>query len=79
MATKRKISNEKFWKNLTKGEYKEIIDFASQRKNELDVQIRDNYLNIYYRGGNLLRINPRSIDFDKFYFHRGAKDMRKTH
>lgn len=79
MATKRKISNEKFWKNLTEGEYKEIIDFASQRENELDVQIRDNYLNIYYQGGNLLRVHPRSLYFDEFYFHRGAKDMRKTH
>ena len=79
MATKRKISNEKFWKNLTKGEYKDIIDFASQRENELDVQIRDNYLNIYYQGGNLLRVHPRSLYFDEFYFHRGAKDMRKTH
>ena len=79
MATKRKISNEKFWKNLTEGEYKEIIAFASQRENELDVQIRDNYLNIYYQGGNLLRVNPRSLYFDEFYFHRGAKDMRKTH
>ena len=79
MATKRKISNEKFWKNLTKGEYKEIIDFASQRENELDVQIRDNYLNIYYQGGNLLRVHPRSLYFDEFYFHRGVKDMRKTH
>ena len=79
MATKRKISNEKFWKNLTKGEYKEIIDFASQRENELDVQIRDNYLNIYYQGGNLLRVHPRCLYFDEFYFHRGAKDMRKTH
>ena len=79
MATKRKISNAKFWKNLTKGEYKEIIDFASQRENELDVQIRDNYLNIYYQGGNLLRVHPRSLYFDEFYFHRGAKDMRKTH
>ena len=79
MATKRKISNEKFWKNLTKGEYKEIIAFASQRENELDVQIRDNYLNIYYQGGNLLRVHPRSLYFDEFYFHRGAKDMRKTH
>ena len=79
MATKRKISNEKFWKNLTKCEYKEIIDFASQRENELDVQIRDNYLNIYYQGGNLLRVHPRSLYFDEFYFHRGAKDMRKTH
>lgn len=79
MATKRKISNEKFLKNLTEGEYKEIIDFASQRENELDVQIRDNYLNIYYQGGNLLRVHPRSLYFDEFYFHRGAKDMRKTH
>ena len=79
MATKRKISNEKFWKNLTEGEYKDIIDFASQRENELDVQIRDNYLNIYYQGGNLLRVHPRSLYFDEFYFHRGAKDMRKTH
>ena len=79
MATKRKISNEKFWKNLTEGEYKEIIDFASQRENELDVQIRDNYLNIYYQGGNLLRVHPRSRYFDEFYFHRGAKDIRKMH
>ena len=79
MATKRKISNEKFWKNLTEGEYKDIIDFASQRENELDVQIRDNYLNIYYQGGNLLRVHPRSLYFDEFYFHRGVKDMRKTH
>ena len=79
MATKRKISNEKFWKNLTEGEYKDIIDFASQRENELDVQIRDNYLNIYYQGGNLLRVHPRSLYFDEFYFHRGATDIRKTH
>ena len=79
MATKRKISNEKFRKNLTEGEYKAIIDYASQRENELDVQIRDNYLNIYYQGGNLLRVHPRCLYFDEFYFHRGAKDMRKTH
>ena len=79
MFTQRKISNEKFWKNLTEGEYKVIIDFASQRENELDVQIRDNYLNIYYQGGNLLRVHHSSLYFDEFYFHRGAKDMRKTH
>ena len=84
MATKRKISNEKFLKNLTEGEYKEIIDFASQRENELDVQIRDNYLNIYYEGGNLLKIESYSpyLSFDEFYFHRihcGDVILRKTH
>lgn len=82
MVTKRKISNGAFWKKLTEGEYKEIIDFASKRENELDVQIRDNYLNIYYRGGNLLKISPRSLYFDEFYFHRvhcGDAILRKTH
>ena len=84
MATKRRISDEKFWNSLTKGEYKEIIDFASQRENELDVQIRDNCLNIYYEGGNLLKIDSESpyLYFDEFYFHRihcGDVILRKTH
>lgn len=79
MATRRIISSNELWKNLTEGTYQEIINFASKRENDLDVQIRDNYLNIYYQGGNLLRIHPRSLFFDEFYFHRGAKYLRKTH
>lgn len=78
MAKERIISSKRLMEKLTKGEYKGIIDYASKLENELDVQIRDNYLNIYYRGGNLLKINPQSLYFDEFYFHRVEK-MRKTH
>ena len=79
MATRRLITNKELLQKLTTGDYKEIIEFASRRENDLDVQIRDNYLNIYYRGGNLLRIQPRSFFFDEFYFHKDVKEMRKTH
>ena len=78
MATKRLITSKELLQKLTKGSYKEIIEFAAKRENDLDVQIRDNYLNIYYRGGNLLRIHPRSFYFDEFYFHRNVKQLRKT-
>ena len=79
MATKRLITSKELLQKLTYGDYKEIIEFAAKRENDLDVQIRDNYLNIYYRGGNLLRIHPRSFYFDEFYFHRNVKQIRKTH
>jgi hypothetical protein len=78
MATKRLITSKELIEKLTIGEYKEIIEFATQKENNLDAQIRDNYLNIYYRGGNFLRIKPRSLYFDEFYFHRGVENLRKT-
>lgn len=79
MAKKRIITNKLLWYKLTEGCYKEIIEFAADKQNELDVQIRDNYLNIYYRGGNFLRIKPKCYEFDEFYFHIDVKEIRKTH
>lgn len=79
MSTQRLITSKELWSKLTEGEYKEIIEFAANRENDLDVQIRDNYLNIYYRGGNFLCIHPRCFYFDEFYFHRNVKNLRKTH
>lgn len=82
MAKKRRKLSDTLLGKLRHGEYEAIIKFASKRENDLDVQIRDNYLNIYYRGGNLLRVHPSNLWFDEFYFHRvrhGGKILRKTH
>ncbi len=71
----RGIHDEKFLTSLEKGKLRSMLDVINNDK-LLDVQIRNNYLNIYYRGGNIAKINSEnSIEFDKFYFYL---DMDKT-
>lgn len=89
----RGIHNEKFKKSLDNngGALSKMIDAIKQEnlketdwKRKLDVQIRNNYLNIYYRGSNAARVmSEGSVEFDKFYFYIEAngydvKKLRKT-
>lgn len=50
--------------------FTEVIRYAKNPKNELDIQLRGGYLDIYYKGGRLLRMRGLStLDFDEGYFY----------
>ena len=56
--------------------YNAIIEYAKDPNNELDIQYRDNYINIYYLGGSLLKLKGKgSIDFDKHYYYLPSKEF----
>ncbi|MBD5185394.1 MAG: hypothetical protein HDS92_02170 [Bacteroidales bacterium] len=78
---KRGRLSETFEKNLKTGTQSEILSYILADK-ELDVQLRDNYINVYYKGGNILEMHPQSYNFDTFYFYRrkdGSKPFPKSH
>ena len=71
--------SQKFLAKLTNGNLRDVIKHILDDK-ELDVQVRDNYLNIYNKGGNILRIKPQTFFFDKFYFYLGHPNgYQKSH
>lgn len=73
----RGIHNEKFYKSLTEGKLNKMIEIIRNDK-DLDIQIRNNYLNIYYQGGNIARVNSEnSVEFDKFYFYLDSQKKPK--
>jgi len=79
----RGIHNDKFKKSLTNGNLKQML-LVINKDQDLDVQIRKDYLNIYYKGGSIAKVSSeKSVVFDKFYFYLDmknipTKDIRKN-
>lgn len=72
--------NNAFIKNLLKGDLKELLGYIKW-DNTLDLQIRENYINIYYQGGNILKVSESKgkyvFTFDYNYL-RTCSFIKKT-
>lgn len=71
--------NERIFEELKSGRLKPFAD-AVRTDTSLCMELRGDYVNIYYRGGNLIELRQRKDDitafFDKKYFrHRGTIEV----
>ena len=52
-----------------------LIEYTKDEKNGLDVQLRGAYINIYYQGGNLVKLSgQQKCDLDENYFYLPKKE-----
>lgn len=51
---------------------------AAKKDEDLDIEFRDNCIDIYYRGGEILEMGPSSYKLDEFYFYKYKKEKRES-
>ncbi len=61
---------------LLQGKLKPLIEYVVSNS-RLDLQVRDNYFNIYFDGGNALRVSESGFYFDPWYFYEGSYQGKK--
>ncbi|MFN2262252.1 MAG: hypothetical protein ABR595_09340 [Psychroflexus sp.] len=67
MVQKKRQLDEEFITALLRGDLKELLQYI-KRDNSLDLEIRENYINIYYLGGNILKVSKKGNTY-KFSFN----------
>ena len=74
---KRGLHDEDFRGMLKeKGSMRSLIEIVRHPNSDLVLQIRDNYINIYYQGGNIAKISSeKNVDVDKNYFRQYPRDL----
>lgn len=85
METREKIPRRGYisqeFEKLLQGKLGPLIEYV-RSNSHLDLQIRDNYFNIYSDGGNAMRVSERGFFFDPWYFYEGkyqGREIRKTY
>ena len=70
-------SGETLRKSLLEGPLNKFLECVNKNP-DLTFQIRDNYFNIYYWGGNIARVySDKRIEIDRNYFRKHSKKEEK--
>lgn len=74
----KRCLNKSFMDDLKNGILKSLLD-SIHSDNTLDLEIRKDYINIYYRGGNLIKLSQKDkgyiADFDSEYIPRSNQQL----
>ena len=70
----KRFFNDKNFKRLC-GDFEFLVNKIKDYKGELDLRLRDNYFNLYYKGNSLAKVTPRSNDYEVSIHKRFSKEI----
>lgn len=75
---KRGIHSKKFLYEIENGSLKPLVELVNSNE-DLVLQIRDDYFNVYYQGGNVAKVtSSKSVDFDENYFRTHIEKSKEN-